>query len=114
MIPSGINLLEREAIDMQEQLADTQKQLSESQQTAQRLTAELQEAKLAFLGARDSAIGSAAELGELRFLLAEATTEIESLANQLEILHSSRTWRAGRFLLLPLRAIRKIVRTLSN
>jgi hypothetical protein len=75
---------------------------------------ELQELTLAYLNARDSAIGAAAELGEMRFRLEKATTEIDSLVNQLNLLHGSRTWRAGRFLLLPLRAVRKIIRLLTD
>jgi hypothetical protein len=75
---------------------------------------ELQELTLAYLNARDSAIGAAAELGEMRFRLEKATTEIESLVHQLNLIRGSRTWRAGRFLLLPLRAVRKIIRFLTD
>jgi len=72
--------------------------------------AELQELSLAYLNARDSAIGAAAELGEMRYRLEKATSEVDSLVHQLNILHSSRTWKAGRFVFLPLRAVRKIIR----
>ena len=75
---------------------------------------ELQELSLAFLNARDSAIGAAAELGEMRFRLEKATSEIDSLVHQLNLLRSSRTWKAGRLLLLPLRAVRKVLRLVTN
>ena len=69
-----------------------------------------QEANLAFLDARDHAIGSAAELGELRYRHDKALREIESLVHQLNLLHGSRTWRIGRFVLSPLTALRKVLR----
>jgi hypothetical protein len=102
-----IEKLENEALICQQQIRDLN-------EIVEQKTVELREAKLAFLGARDNAIGSAAELGEIRFQLQEASMEIESLANQLHILHGSRTWKAGRFLLLPLRVIRKIIRILVS
>ena len=72
------------------------------------------EADIRFLDARDHAIGAAAELGELRFRYKKALDEIDSLVYQLNALHSSRTWRIGRFMMLPLRAIRKTFRLVTN
>jgi 2-polyprenyl-3-methyl-5-hydroxy-6-metoxy-1,4-benzoquinol methylase len=72
------------------------------------------EADIRFLDARDHAIGAAAELGELRFQHNKALREIDSLAHQLNVLHGSRTWRIGRFMLLPLRALRKTLRLIIN
>ena len=69
-----------------------------------------QETNLAFLDARDHAIGSAAELGELRYRHDKSLREIESLVHQLNLLHGSRTWRIGRFVLSPLTALRKVLR----
>ena len=69
-----------------------------------------QEANLAILDARDHAIGSAAELGELRYRHDKSLREIESLVHQLNLLHGSRTWRIGRFVLSPLTALRKVLR----
>ena len=69
-----------------------------------------QEANLAFLDARDHAIGSAAELGELRYRHDKSLQEIDSLVHQLNLLHGSRTWRIGRFVLSPLTALRKVLR----
>jgi hypothetical protein len=68
-----------------------------------------QEANLAVLDARDHAIGSAAELGELRYRHDKSLREIDSLIHQLNLLHGSRTWRIGRFVLSPLTALRKVL-----
>ncbi len=68
------------------------------------------ELELSLLDARDFAIGAAAELGELRYRYEKSLREIDSLVFQLDLLHGSRTWRIGRFVLLPLRAIRKVLR----
>jgi SAM-dependent methyltransferase len=74
----------------------------------------LTEIQLSYLDARDSAIGAAAELGEMRYQLAQAHHQIGSLVHQLNLLHTSRTWKIGRFVLLPLRAIRKALRLLMS
>ena len=68
-----------------------------------------QEVNLALLDARDSAIGSAAQLGELRYRHDKSLREIDSLIHQLNLLHGSRTWRIGRFILSPLTALRKVL-----
>ena len=68
------------------------------------------ELQLSLLDARDYAIGAAAELGELRYRYEKSLREIDSLVHQLDLLHGSRTWRIGRFVLSPLRAVRKVVR----
>ena len=84
----------------------------------------LKDMALSLLDARDYAIGASAELGELRYryelTLCErdlaihernlAQREIDSLVFQLNLLHSSRTWKLGRLVLLPLRVVRKVVR----
>jgi hypothetical protein len=74
----------------------------------------LTEAQLAMLNARDHAIGAAAELGEIRYQHDKALREIDSLVHQLNLLRGSRTWRIGRFVLLPLRAIRKALRLIMS
>ena len=102
-----IEKLENKALIYQHQIRDLN-------EIAEQKACELQEAKLAYLNARDSAIGANAELGEMRFRLEEALAEVQSLALQINILHGSRTWKAGRFLLLPLRAVRKIIRILVS
>ena len=69
-----------------------------------------QEADLALLDARDYAIGSVAELGELRYRCEKSLSEIDSLVHQLNLIHGSRTWRIGRFVLSPLTVFRRILR----
>jgi 2-polyprenyl-3-methyl-5-hydroxy-6-metoxy-1,4-benzoquinol methylase len=76
--------------------------------------AKLRESQLSLLDARDHAIGAAAELGEIRFLQEISLREIDSLSHQLYILHGSRTWKIGRFVLLPLRAVRKVLSLLMD
>ena len=68
----------------------------------------------AILESRDHAIGTAAELGEMRFQLAQAKQEIDSLVNQLNLIRSSRTWNIGRTVLLPLRFLRKVLHVLTR
>ena len=77
-------------------------------------SAQFKEMALAILDARDYAIGASAELGELRFRHDEAVREIDSLVHQLNLLHGSRTWKIGRFVLLPLRVVRKALRLVMN
>jgi SAM-dependent methyltransferase len=72
--------------------------------------AQLREQTVALLEARDHAIGVSAELGVLRHRVKTTQDQIDSLVHQLNVIHQSRTWRIGRFMLLPLRILRKIVR----
>ena len=71
-------------------------------------------ARTEVLHARDNAIGTSAELGVIRARHARAQSEVDSLVNQLNVLHTSRTWRIGRFILLPLRAMRWVLRKLMS
>ena len=66
------------------------------------------------LHVRDAVIGTSAELGTMRARYESAQTQVDSLVNQLNILHTSRTWRIGRFMLLPLRSIRWVIRKFVN
>ena len=92
----------------------TTKKLQESAAHAETLHTELVRARTEVLQARDHAIGSAAELGVILARHAKAQSEVDSLVNQLNILHTSRTWRIGRFVLLPLRAMRWVLRELLS
>jgi 2-polyprenyl-3-methyl-5-hydroxy-6-metoxy-1,4-benzoquinol methylase len=80
----------------------------------QATTAEIYEQKVKVLEARDHAIGASAELGVIRYRYLESQKQADSLLHQLNILHGSRTWRIGRFMLLPLRALRKLIRIVSR
>lgn len=71
---------------------------------------ELNNQRVKVLEARDHAIGASAELGVMRYRYSESQKLVDSLVHQLNLLHGSRTWRIGRFVLLPLRAVRKVLR----
>ena len=70
------------------------------------------ELQMKLLNARDAVIGAAADLGTMRAKFETARVEVDSLVNQLNLLHTSRTWRIGRFVLLPLRGVRWIIKKL--
>ena len=63
---------------------------------------------------RDAVIGTSAELGTMRSRYETAQSEVDSLVHQLNLLHTSRTWRIGRFVLLPLRGVRWFVKKLIS
>lgn len=88
--------------------------IEQGEATNSALVSENKSLQIQVLAARDHAIGSAAELGELRHRLDIATQRIDSLVHQLNLMHSSRTWRIGRFVLLPLRAVRWVIRQASR
>lgn len=91
-----------------------QAELEATKLELQSVSAELREMKVKVLEARDHAIGASAELGVMRFRLSESQKTVDSLVHQLNILHGSRTWRIGRSVLLPLRALRRLVRIVSR
>ena len=99
---------------MEERLERAARDITESAARADSLEVELILARTEVLHARDNAIGSAAELGVLRARHAKAQSEVDSLINQLNLLHTSRTWRIGRFVLLPLRAVRWVLHKLMS
>ena len=96
------------------------------------------ELELQMLNSRDFALGQAAEIGGLRMRLEQLTTDnsnhrahIERLENALSeasqvvalnarllersrdesvILRSSTTWKIGRFMMLPIRLLKRFVR----
>jgi hypothetical protein len=72
--------------------------------------AERRQLQIQILEAKDYAIGASAELGVMRFRYQESQRLVDSLVHQLNLLHGSRTWKIGRFVLLPLRAVRKLAR----
>jgi 2-polyprenyl-3-methyl-5-hydroxy-6-metoxy-1,4-benzoquinol methylase len=100
----------RTTLDSQAELAAVQAELASVRTELAAAQAECREQQLQTLEARDHAIGASAELGVLRFRYQESQNLVDSLVHQLNLLHGSRTWRAGRFVLLPLRAVRKLVR----
>lgn len=80
----------------------------------EQVKAQLRQQEMKVLEAKDFAIGANAELGVMRFRYNESQKLVDSLVHQLNLLHGSRTWRIGRFVLLPLRALRRLVRIVSR
>lgn len=109
----------REEIETHKHEIDHLKSVVEAQQvtiTNQLAIAESFEREMTYklMQARDHAIGAAAELGVVRAHHARAQAQVDSLVNQLDLLHTSRTWRIGRFVLLPLRAVRWLIKQLKE
>lgn len=99
---------------LESQLETIQGELVTAKNEVQQVKAELASQTVKVLEARDHAIGTSAELGVMRFRYSESQKLADSLLHQLNILHGSRTWRIGRFVLLPLRALRRLVRIVSR
>ena len=108
-------------LEEQQRVVELSRELLEEKQRIRELTEKMEQveqslfdAQISYLAARDSAIGAAAEVGELRFLLARAQHENTVLVHQINLLHTSRTWKIGRTILLPLRVLRKVLRMLMS
>jgi hypothetical protein len=71
---------------------------------------QLRDTETRLMHSRDFAIGAAAEVGEHRALLEQEALRNKKLKNELNRVYKSSTWRIGRMMLLPIRAIRKISR----
>ena len=113
-VKSELERLRTREQETEQRLESAARDLREAAARADSLEVELIMSRTEILHARDNAIGSAAELGVIRARHEKAQAEVDSLVNQLNILHTSRTWRIGRFVLLPLRAMRWVLRTLTS
>lgn len=102
------------AAALESQLEVLRAELSDAIADRERMDGENKSLQARVLSTRDYAIGTAAELGELRHRLDITTDQLNSVVHQLNLLHSSRTWRIGRFVLLPLRAVRWVMRQLTR
>jgi SAM-dependent methyltransferase len=85
-----------------------------AQQHLEQLQSHSEELEMKLLHLRDAVIGTSAELGTMRSRYETAQSEVDSLVHQLNLLHTSRTWRIGRFVLLPLRGVRWFVKKLIS
>lgn len=77
------------------------------------LQARIEQLEQHLLQARDYARGMAAEAGEAKAQLTEARRVNANLrrdAQRLREVYSTRTWRIGRVVLLPVRIIRRVIR----
>ena len=113
-LESRLLISERELVTLQEQLTAAHEQLTSLKTENDQIQEENKLLHLNLLGARDFAIGAAAELGEMRHRHQIARAEVDSLVHQINIIHGSRTWRIGRFVLRPLRGIQWIMRKLRG
>jgi hypothetical protein len=64
--------------------------------------------ELEILNARDHTIGRAAELATTQHELAVARHQLAALRHELTAVRSSTTWKLGRFLMLPIRILRRL------
>ena len=64
--------------------------------------------ELEILNARDHTIGRAAELATTQHELAVVRHQLAALRHELTAVRSSTTWKLGRFLMLPIRILRRL------
>ena len=64
--------------------------------------------ELEILNARDHTICRAAELATTQHELAVARHQLAALRHELTAVRSSTTWKLGRFLMLPIRILRRL------
>ena len=102
--------VELEIAETRDELSSVREKLHKTQAELEVLQSGNEELRMSLLHARDAVIGTSAELGTMRARYESAQAQVDSLVNQLNILHTSRTWRIGRFMLLPLRGVRWIIR----
>ena len=93
--------------------------LLEANKIAEDLRRQIIHLSLENAGLRDNVIGAEATVGTLNWKLERLNAHLNHLQNELKIaredndaIFRSRTFRLGRFMTLPLRAIRKILRKL--
>jgi 2-polyprenyl-3-methyl-5-hydroxy-6-metoxy-1,4-benzoquinol methylase len=102
--------VELEIAETRDELSSVREKLHKTQAELEVLQSGNEELRMSLLHTRDAVIGTSAELGTMRARYESAQAQVDSLVNQLNILHTSRTWRIGRFMLLPLRGVRWIIR----
>ena len=64
--------------------------------------------ELEILNARDHTIGRSAELATTQHELAVVRHQLAALRHELTAVRSSTTWKLGRFLMLPIRILRRL------
>lgn len=100
--------------NLQQEIGVVTEQLEGKQNELVRYQVEVAELQMKLLNARDAVIGATAELGTMRAKYGAANAQVDSLVDQLNLLHTSRTWRIGRFVLLPLRGVRWVIKKLLS
>jgi hypothetical protein len=74
------------------------------------LLSRVRELEMALLQSRDYSMGLSAEVGELRATIALLQKNNQKLRKTAEGLTASRTWRAGRVVMLPVRIVKRILK----
>jgi len=74
------------------------------------LLSRVRELEMALLQSRDYSMGLSAEVGELRATIALLQKNNQKLRKTAEGLTASRTWRAGRAVMLPVRIVKRILK----
>ena len=74
------------------------------------LLSRVRELEMALLQSRDYSMGLSAEVGELRATIAALQKNNQKLRKTAEGFTSSRTWRAGRMVMLPVRIVKRILK----
>ena len=74
------------------------------------LLGRVRELEMALLQSRDYSMGLSAEVGELRATIALLQKNNQKLRKTAEGLTASRTWRAGRVVMLPVRIVKRILK----
>jgi hypothetical protein len=77
----------------------------------QHLTGRVRELEMALLQSRDYSKGLSAEVGELRAANTLLQRNNQKLRKTIDGFHASRTWRAGRVVMLPIRIAKRILKT---
>jgi SAM-dependent methyltransferase len=97
-----------------DELTSTKVRLNERTADLERSQSENHDLLMRNLHARDATIGLSAELGTMKAKYESAQALADSVIHQLNLLHTSRTWRIGRFMLIPLRSLRWIMKKLLS
>jgi hypothetical protein len=75
------------------------------------LLGRVRELEMALLQSRDYSMGLSAEVGELRAAIAVLHRNDQKLRKTVAGFYKSRTWRAGRVVMLPIRIAKRILKT---
>ena len=74
------------------------------------LRGELADLEMRILQMRDYNFGCAAELGEAKALFSQSQSDLTRERKQLKAVYASSTWKIGRFILLPIRILRRLLK----
>ena len=76
-----------------------------------KLTSRVRELEMALLQSRDYSMGLSAEVGELRAANALLGRNNQKLRKTIDGFYISRTWRVGKVVMLPIRIVKRFLKT---